>query len=80
MKYRFSFKDPDEVYDEIDRAVKASLAALDLSDKEKEILFETRREAEVEKLSKWIRYGEYVSVEIDTDTGIARVRQTSESE
>lgn len=73
MKFHVTMKDPDGVYDSKQQAVEASLEDMDISEQEKEALMEMRM-AEVDAgLSKWFRYGEYVTIEVDTDAGTAVV-------
>lgn len=73
MKFQITMKDPDGVYDSKQQAVEDSLEELDISEQEKEALMEMRM-AEVDAgLSKWFRYGEYVTIEVDTDAGTAVV-------
>lgn len=72
MKLKLTFKDPDGVYDGISDAVTMSLPD-GLSHKETAILYDSRREEVEEALGKWLRYGEYVTIEFDTETGMATV-------
>lgn len=73
MKFVVTMKDPDGPIDSIDDAVKASLKATKLPVHEQDIL----REARAEELStftrQWLEYGEYVSLEFDTDAGTVTV-------
>lgn len=74
MKLKITLKDPDGVYDSIHEAAKASTAgAKGLEDSELDELQETRREKLSEQCKPWIKYGEYVTIEIDTDAGTATV-------
>lgn len=57
------------VVDEVRRAAKA----LVLSDDEAEILVELRSRKEYLKMLKWIKYGEYLTVEFDTEAMTATV-------
>lgn len=78
MKIKVTMKDPDTLGDTIDDAVRTDLARIEGLDKEdREALFEGRREKVGELCAKWFRYGEYLSVEIDTDTGTATVLAAS---
>lgn len=67
MKFRVSMKDPDSLSDAIKEAARADVERLGLADDEKEDLIETRREKAAEVCRAWFRYGEYLTVEIDTD-------------
>jgi len=74
MKFSVTFKDPDVVHDAIRDAVKEEVAALDgLDEFERKNLVETRVEKVSDILDKWITYGEYVTIEFDTDAKIATV-------
>jgi len=74
MKIKVTMKDPDGVYDSVKDTIKESVDSLEgLSDDEKEELVDTRFEDEMEKLKKFFKYGEYLTVEVDTDTQEARV-------
>lgn len=69
MKIHISMKDPDCLYDCINEDVKAQLRQNEtLSEEEREILLESRREAiRKELVSKWFEYGEYLNLEYDTE-------------
>lgn len=69
-KLRITLKDPDGINEAIDDFVKANRPT-GLSDEE----WEDIREERASKLrhSKFIEYGDYVSVEIDVDAGTAIV-------
>jgi hypothetical protein len=69
MKFRVHMKDPDTLGDAIDDAVKDDVAALNLPPDESEQLVECRSEKASKLCSKWFEYGEYLTVEIDTDAG-----------
>lgn len=74
MKFKVTMKDPDTLHDAIDEAVTEDLAKMQfLSAEDREALYESRRNAAQAVTSKWFRYGEYLSVEIDTDAGTATV-------
>ena len=77
MKIKITFKDPDGVSNSLDESVRNSLLPLveQLSKQEFEQLVETRLEEVSDKIAKWIEYGEYLTVEIDTDTDTAIVRR-----
>lgn len=69
MKFTVTMKDPDGVYESIDEAVKADVAKLGLPRDEAEAIEERRREKTNEIAARWFEYGEYLTVEIDTDAG-----------
>lgn len=67
MKFRVQMKNPDALSDAVEREVAESLNLLALSPNEREELVIVRRDEMFEKCLKWFRYGEYLTVEIDTD-------------
>jgi hypothetical protein len=74
MKIRMQLKDPDGVSDSIQEAVEKSVAASGITDEdEREALFEARTEKAGKAIGKWVEYGEYLTVEFDTDAGTATV-------
>jgi hypothetical protein len=73
MKFQVTLKDPDGFSNEIDGAIRRSLADLELDEDEKDSLFEGRREKLEKKLEKWVKYSEYVTIEFDLEAGTARV-------
>jgi hypothetical protein len=78
MKFKIQMKDPDGVSSSITDAIAESVAAMDLPDDEKELLEETRTEKVNETLREWFEYGEYVTIEVDTDTMTATVCKAKE--
>ena len=73
MKVRVTMKSPDALSDAIYDAVerKRMIAVNDGTTDDFDAEYE--REELYEELSKWFKYGEYLTVEIDTDTGVAEV-------
>lgn len=68
MKFKVQMKDPDVLHDAIQDAVKADLERRQITDEEEqERLTELHRERIGELCGRWFRYGEYLTVEIDTD-------------
>lgn len=68
MKFQVQMKDPDTLQDAIEDAVKSDLSKIDqLSPEERDVLIDARRDKIGDICSKWFRYGEYLTVEIDTD-------------
>lgn len=68
MKFRVTMKDPDTLYDAAQEAAEENLASVDnIAEHEKETLVEGRVEDLKEVASKWFEYGEYLTVEIDTE-------------
>jgi hypothetical protein len=73
VKIRVTMKDPDSGYDAVQDAVRAGLKGSGLPEDEQELLFESRVAKANEALGKWMRYGEYLDVEFDTESGTAVV-------
>lgn len=73
MKIKVTLKDPDGVYESIRDAVRESLANKDLDDDEIDLLIENRVEKVNDILKKWIEYGEYITIEFDTEEETAIV-------
>jgi nitrogen regulatory protein PII-like uncharacterized protein len=68
MKFQITMKDPDGVYDCMkDAAKEAAEQVTGVDEDEREGLVETKME-KIQKLAKqWFEYGEYLTVEIDTE-------------
>lgn len=75
MKVTITFKDPDAVSDAIDDAIERMPKPEGLADDEWQEITERRRDAL--SLKPHILYGEYCTVEIDTDAGTAVVVPTT---
>ena len=74
MKIRITLKDPDGIYESMREAANESIAGVSgLSGEEAEQLIEARREKIHDACEPWIEYGEYVTIEIDTEAGTAIV-------
>lgn len=74
MKIRVTMKDPDAIWTASKEAADESTQGLvGLSEEEIEVLTESRCEKFQNDLSKVFRFGEYLTVEVDTDTGVATV-------
>lgn len=70
MKFKVTMKDPDTLHDAIEEAVKRELASVkELTEDDREALQEPRREKISDLCSQWFEYGEYLTVEIDTEAG-----------
>lgn len=68
MKFQITMKDPDGCFDCMRNAAKESLPE-GLSESEADILTD-EREAQIHKIcATWFRYGEYLTVEVDSDAG-----------
>lgn len=80
MRIRVVLKDPDSMPDAVADAVKADLRDTDgISDRERELLADERgEEISGEIAARWMKWGEYLIVEFDTETWTATVRPASE--
>lgn len=78
MKFRVTLKDPDVLYDSIENAVEEELKEIDYEITEKETLSDIRRQEIIVMTSAWFKYGEYTTIEIDTDDNSCRVVPVSE--
>jgi hypothetical protein len=73
-KFRLTLKDPDGVYESLQEAAKDSIAGVaTLSASEREALIDLRRESLSGAMARWVEFGEYVTIEIDTDARTAVV-------
>ena len=66
MKIRVTMKDPDTLHDAIEEAVNEDIDAA-LPEDEREALSGCRIEKVRDLASTWFEYGEYLTVEIDTE-------------
>lgn len=67
MKFKVMMKDPDTLYDAIDDAVRNIILSPGL-DAEEQDLVRKKRNDEIRSLCQsWFDYGEYLTVEIDTE-------------
>jgi len=74
VKFRVTLKDPDAFYEAIQDAVKDSITETPgISEREAEAIRELRHESTTNAISKWVEYGEYVTIEFDTGAGTATV-------
>ena len=74
MRFTVTMKDPDTLYDAITDAVRASVAEIAGLDADEREVVEEERLATVRSIAgKWFEYGEYLTVEIDTDAKTATV-------
>lgn len=70
MKIRVTMKDPDCLHNAVREQVKTEIDKLTgLFETERDHLVEDRIEHINRGCSKWFRYGEYLTVEIDTEAG-----------
>lgn len=74
MKFKVMMKDPDTLYEAIREAVESDLANMSgLRGRERAVLADGRYEEVRELCSTWFKYGEYLTVEIDTEARTATV-------
>ena len=73
MKFKVTFKDPDVVSDAITEAIKRELVQLPLSPEEIEAVVELREHEINNFTDTWVEYGEYITVEFDTEAGTCTV-------
>lgn len=74
MKFKVSMKDPDTLSDAIEEALARAIEGLAVTDEEeRQAVAVVRREKVSALCAKWFEYGEYLTVEIDTDAGTCTV-------
>ncbi len=74
MKFRVTMKDPDTFDDAVKEAAEESLAQIEgLDEDEREALLDARIASFKNKVGHWFEYGEYLTVELDTEDGSAKV-------
>lgn len=77
MKFLVTFKDPDGPSDCINEAAVEEAKSVakfdDLDEDEQDSLVESRKEKLNELCRTWFEYGEYVTIEIDTEAKTATV-------
>lgn len=78
MIFKVTMKDPDVLYDAICDGLDEELK--DMDEDEAEAVRDIRHEKLQELASKWFEYGEYLTVEIDTDQATIRVVPVGEQE
>jgi len=66
MKFQVMMKDPDTLYEAIEDAIK-ELHIEGLDADELEAVKERRKKSVGEMCRQWFKFGEYLTVEIDTD-------------
>lgn len=70
MKFRITLKDPDGVYESCDDAAvecATALRATDMGEDEYEDLVDSSRHKIKKIIEHWFEFGEYLTVEIDTE-------------
>lgn len=72
MKFKVTLKDPDTLSDAIANAIKDDVEGI-ADAEERDAISEVRAERASRVAAKWFRYGEYLTVEIDTEAESIRV-------
>ncbi len=72
MIIKITLKDPDALIEGINDSL-SSLHIEGLEDDELEDLKDKRRQEYLDLCSKWFEYGEYITVEIDTELATCKV-------
>jgi predicted metal-dependent phosphoesterase TrpH len=68
MKFKVQMKDPDTLHDSIREAVEAQIKEIGITDRDEiEAIADARVRKVQELCSTWFSYGEYLTVEIDTE-------------
>jgi hypothetical protein len=82
MKLKVTFKDPDGVYDSIQKAVNEwtaqKMSELDWASEEDSLKEDIKEQKQQEinlKLCKWLKYSEYVTIEFDLEAEKATVME-----
>jgi hypothetical protein len=78
VKFSVTMKDPDALYEAVREAQEGEKQRLidgGLSDDEAEQVAESRCEKAREFAGDWMKYGEYITVEFDTEAKTATLRK-----
>lgn len=68
MKFQVTMKDPDVLYDAIKEALEKEIMSAEFEDdEERDMILETRQGKVAKICAKWFGFGEYLTVEIDTE-------------
>lgn len=74
MRIRMTFKTPDAVRDAVTLAVEQQVQAIEgLEACEMDMLMESRRDNLMDQAARWFGWGEYVTVEWDTEADTCTV-------
>ena len=74
MKFKVTLKNPDDFYEAFRDAAQSSLDEIEgLEQAEVEELVEKRHAKISEQCREWVKYGEYITIEFDTDARTATV-------
>jgi hypothetical protein len=77
MKFKIVMKAPDSIHASVEQAIRDSLPDDYNAIEDADGLLDERRAEFNERIKKWVEYGEYVTIEIDTDADTARVCEVS---
>lgn len=80
MIFKVYMKDTDVLQDGATEAVDEQLKASGLSEEEQELVRDLRVEKALDVAGRWFQYGEYLTVEIDTEKETIRVVPIGEDE
>lgn len=73
-KFQVTMKDPDGSFESIREEAERQVNAMpDLDDDERDTLIDKRVEKLNEFTEQWMEYGEYITIEFDTDAKTATV-------
>lgn len=82
MKIKVTLKDPDTMQDAVEDAVRAyykSDAVIGINHEQRDMIAEAETNTvKADITSRWMPYGEYLTVEFDTDAGTATVVSAKE--
>lgn len=74
MKLVIEVKDPDGIHESVRQAVEDDLAKIEgLTDDERRSLMDDRVDRAFDSVSRWVKYQEYMQIEIDTEADTATV-------
>ena len=73
MKFRVTMKDPDVLHNGINEALDGWFLASGLPKDEQDAIREISHEKASDVASQWFEYGEYLTVEIDTEEETIKV-------
>lgn len=76
MIIRLTLKDPDGVSNSIDDIARNSVESSIVENQEIEDLIEHQKDKIEDAIKPWVRYNEYVTIEIDTEKNTATVCRT----
>lgn len=77
MKIKITFKDPDALLDCIDDAIE-DLEIKGLDEDELAAVKEEKKDKAMELCGKWFEYGEYLTVEVDTEKETCKVLEVDQ--